>query len=132
MVSRSLAFGIPFELRSFAAKAMAEDREQRYVSAAALGDDLGRWLARQGCRRPTSVIPSSQRALTCLCRSWHARTYVVRSAKSGGSGDCGREMVSGCCFCCFLTVYGRENGAQVVVKFTSRTRKWVSFIDILY
>jgi non-specific serine/threonine protein kinase/serine/threonine-protein kinase len=38
---------IPVELRAVAIKAMAEDREQRYDSAAALADELTRWLKRE-------------------------------------------------------------------------------------
>lgn len=39
----ALRKNIPKELRAIAVKAMAEDREQRYDSAAALGADLQRW-----------------------------------------------------------------------------------------
>jgi tetratricopeptide (TPR) repeat protein len=35
---------IPAELRAIAIKAMAEQREERYDSAAAMAEDLGRWL----------------------------------------------------------------------------------------
>ncbi len=38
---------IPAELRAVAIKAMAEDREQRYDSAAALAEELTRWLKRE-------------------------------------------------------------------------------------
>lgn len=38
---------LPPELRAIALKAMAEAREQRYDSAAALAEDLRRWLARE-------------------------------------------------------------------------------------
>ncbi len=38
---------LPAELRAIAVRAMAQDPEQRYTSAAALGEDLGRWLAHQ-------------------------------------------------------------------------------------
>ncbi len=34
----------PFELRAIALKALAEDREQRYASAASMAEDLQRWL----------------------------------------------------------------------------------------
>lgn len=38
---------LPAELRAIAVRAMAQDRDLRYASAAAMGEDLGRWLARQ-------------------------------------------------------------------------------------
>lgn len=38
---------VPGELRAVALKAMASDREQRYQSAAAMAEDLQRWLARE-------------------------------------------------------------------------------------
>lgn len=37
----------PFELRAIALKALAEDREQRYASAASMAEDLQRWLQRE-------------------------------------------------------------------------------------
>lgn len=37
----------PFELRAIVLKAMAEDRDQRYASAASMAEDLQRWLQRE-------------------------------------------------------------------------------------
>lgn len=38
---------VPFELRAIVLKAMAEDREQRYASAASMAEDLQRWVQRE-------------------------------------------------------------------------------------
>jgi len=56
---------LPAELRAIAVLAMSEDRELRYASAAAMGDDLARWLARQ----PVHAMGTSRwYTLRCLLR----------------------------------------------------------------
>ncbi len=56
---------VPAELRAIAVQAMSEDREQRYASAAAMGEDLTRWLS----RHPVHAMGSSRwYGLRCLIR----------------------------------------------------------------
>jgi len=56
---------LPAELRAIAVLAMSEDREKRYGSAAAMADDLTRWLA----RKPVYAMGASRwYSLRCLVR----------------------------------------------------------------
>jgi len=57
---------IPAELRAIAVKAMAEDREQRYDSAAALAEDLARWQRHE----PVQAMPDRG--------AYRARCFVRR------------------------------------------------------
>lgn len=55
----------PAELRAIALQAMSEDREQRYASAAAMGEDLTRWLS----RHPVHAMGASRwYSFRCLIR----------------------------------------------------------------
>lgn len=56
---------MPNELRAIAIKALAHDRDARYDSAAAMADDLGRWLRAE----PVLAMPRSKRyILHCFVR----------------------------------------------------------------
>ena len=57
---------LPAELRAILRKALADDRDQRYDSAAALADDLERFRK----RRPVKAMPQS--------RLYLARTFIAR------------------------------------------------------
>lgn len=66
----------PAELRAIALQAMSEDREQRYASAAAMGEDLTRWLS----RHPVHAMGASRwYNFRCLIR----RNALVSSATIG-------------------------------------------------
>lgn len=75
----------PRELLAIAAKAMSADREQRYESAAAMTDDLGRWLA----RRPVQAVGGGRvYAFRCLIRRNRIASLaatLVLAAILGGS-----------------------------------------------
>lgn len=69
--------GLPAELRAIAVRAMAPDRELRYASAAAMGEDLGRWLARQ----PVQAMGESRwYSLRCALRRNALASAVVIGA----------------------------------------------------
>jgi non-specific serine/threonine protein kinase/serine/threonine-protein kinase len=72
-------------LLAIAAKAMSADREQRYESAAAMTDDLGRWLA----RRPVQAVGGGRvYAFRCLIRRNRIASLaatLVLAAILGGS-----------------------------------------------
>lgn len=75
----------PRELLAIAAQAMSADREQRYESAAAMAEDLGRWLA----RRPVQAVGGGRwYAFRCLIRRNRIASLaasLVLAAVLGGS-----------------------------------------------
>jgi tetratricopeptide (TPR) repeat protein len=76
---RELNDAIPRDLETICSKAMAGDREKRYQTAAALRDDLGRWLTGQ----PILARPSTrlQRGLKWVRRKpWQAATWATGAA----------------------------------------------------
>lgn len=58
----------PFELRAIALKALADDREQRYASAASMAEDLQRWQRRE----PVLAVQGG--------RSYELRCFLQRNA----------------------------------------------------
>lgn len=82
---RALLRRCPRELLAIAAKAMAVDREQRYESAAAMADDLGRWLD----RRPVLAMGHGRwYSFACLVRRNRIASIaaaLVLAAVLGGS-----------------------------------------------
>lgn len=63
--SRAALQACPKELLAIAGKAIAREREHRYASAAAMAEDLGRWLA---CRPVAAVGGGRLYELSCLVR----------------------------------------------------------------
>lgn len=66
--------GCPRELLAITAKAMAEDRDARYETAAAMADDLARWLDQYPVR---ALGPSRWYALRCLIRRNRVATLAL-------------------------------------------------------
>jgi hypothetical protein len=84
---------VPFELRAIALKAMAEDRDQRYASAASMAEDLQRWLQRE----PVLAVAGG--------RSYVLRCFLRRNALATAAASfIGLALIGGT----GLALYGLE------------------------
>lgn len=91
----------PFELRSIALKALADDREQRYASAASMAEDLQRWQRRE----PVLAVQGGRR--------YELRCFLQRNALATAAASLiGLALVGGTGLALYGLTEAREGRAQ--------------------
>lgn len=91
----------PFELRAIVLKAMAEDREQRYASAASMAEDLQRWLQRE----PVLAVAGG--------RGYTLRCFLRRNALATAAGSLiGLALIGGTGLALYGLTEARAGRAQ--------------------
>lgn len=91
----------PFELRAIVLKAMAEDRDQRYASAASMAEDLQRWLQRE----PVLAVAGG--------RGYTLRCFLRRNALATAAGSLiGLALIGGTGLALYGLTEARAGRAQ--------------------
>lgn len=107
---------IPAELRAISVRAMAESREQRYDSAAAMAEDLARWLRGD----PVQAMPD---------RGWYRTRCFVRRHRLGLAAAAAVVLALGAGLAAAL--YGlreAEQGRSLAQVEAQRARQTASFL----
>lgn len=91
----------PFELRAIALKALADDREQRYASAASMAEDLQRWQRRE----PVLAVQGGRR--------YELRCFLQRNALATAAASLiGLALIGGTGLALYGLTEAREGRAQ--------------------
>lgn len=107
---------IPVELRAIAIRAMAASREQRYDSAAALAEDLTRWMRGD----PVEAMPDS---------GWYRARCFVRRHRVGLAAAAGVVLALGAGLAAALYGLGEaERGRALAQVEAQRARQTASFL----
>jgi non-specific serine/threonine protein kinase/serine/threonine-protein kinase len=104
---------IPAELRAIAVRAMAEDREQRYDSAAAMAADLSRWLRRE----PVQAMPD---------HGWYRARCFIRRHRLGLAAATGVLLALGAGLVAALYGLGEAERGRALAQIEARRAQQTS------